>query len=391
VRCGGDAGGGGGGAAAAARRVAAGPRPRCSAYTAAEGVMKWLLLVVVTCGLSRHAVLQEQLPPFPNATAGTFFSGVFSDKMVLQRGPRPAVLFGAVVGASAGTTVSVKVSCEGNGSSYTVDSNVEVTPIRVQAGGLYARWRAALRPVAAVGGSCTLAVDCTSCGVAAGHGTAISAVTWGDVWVCSGQSNMELPLIHDHYRNGTMDAVLRGKYSTIRMLEMGKNKLRDTDDATSGHDHYVVPPAPPGGILRDGQMSAWVEPRVGAYGSLKCRAGVGPVPKDVHTPCPDCCSLGDWQSHNFPNKTTSWTYTPNEQWTNNTMWSFSSVCFNFAASLQDMQESRGEQVVPIGLIGSYWVSEAKRHRVMHEWFDTRNDAGVRVGWNHHTSLAPEYN
>ena len=30
---------------------------------------------------------QEQLSPFPNATAGTFFSGVFSDGMVLQRGP----------------------------------------------------------------------------------------------------------------------------------------------------------------------------------------------------------------------------------------------------------------------------------------------------------------
>ena len=150
-----------------------------------------------------------------------------------------------------------------------------------------------------------------------------------------------------------MDAIIAGRHSSIRMLEMGKNKLADGETAATGHDHFVVPPAPPGAGLADGQMSAWVAPRVGAYADLRCRTGAdGPVPKDPHTPCPECCSRGDWQVHNWPNKSTTYTWEPNEQWANNTLWSFSSVCFNFAASLQDQQASRGEPVVPIGLVGS---------------------------------------
>ena len=161
-------------------------------------------------------------------------------------------------------------------------------------------------------------------------------------------------MLHDHYRNTTMDGVIAGKYKTIRLLEMGKNKLRDDADAATGHDKYVVPPAQDQTALRDGELSAWVEPRVGAYANLSCRVGHGPVPKDPHTPCPDCCSLGSWDAHNWPNKSTTYTYEPTEQWTNNTLWSFSSVCFHFATALQDEQVRRGEQIVPIGLIGSYW-------------------------------------
>ena len=165
---------------------------------------------------------------------------------------------------------------------------------------------------------------------------------------------------------------------------MGKNKLGDSEGLSSGHDHYIVPPASAGGILRDGKMSSWVEPRVGAYGDLKCRSGIGPVPKDVHTPCPECCSLGDWESHDWPNKTTTYTYTPNEQWANNTMWSFSSVCFNFAASLQDMQASRGETVAPIGLIGSYWGGTT-----IQAWLpNTTNHAGqCKDAGGKHTAIA----
>ena len=49
------------------------------------------------------------------------------------------------------------------------------------------------------------------------------------------------------------------------------------------HDPFVVPPAPASldgaPQLADGQMSAWVPPRVGAYGNLSCRANLGPIPK----------------------------------------------------------------------------------------------------------------
>jgi hypothetical protein len=92
------------------------------------------LLVVVALQLSGSASAQEQLPPFPNATAGTFFSGVFSDGMVLQRGSAPAAVYGAVVGATAGTAVTVTVADGVGGAPYAVRATVEPTTIRVQAG-----------------------------------------------------------------------------------------------------------------------------------------------------------------------------------------------------------------------------------------------------------------
>ena len=38
---------------------------------------------------------------------------------------------------------------------------------------------------------------------------------------------MELPMLHEHSRNSSYDAVLAGAYDHIRLFEMGKNKLRD--------------------------------------------------------------------------------------------------------------------------------------------------------------------
>jgi hypothetical protein len=160
-------------------------------------------LVLATTMVLGFVSAQEQLPPFPNATAGTFFSGVFSSGMVLQRGATPAVVYGVVIGATASTTVAVTASTAGSTSApYTVHATVEPTTIRVQAGGFYARWRAVLHPTEAIGGNLSISADCSACGSAAGHGSDIHEISYGDVWVCSGQSNMELPMIHDHYRNG---------------------------------------------------------------------------------------------------------------------------------------------------------------------------------------------
>ena len=79
----------------------------------------------------------QKLDPFPNATAGTFFSGVFSDNTVMQHG-RAAAVYGVVVGATAGTKVTVRIS-EGAVAEYTVAAAVELTSATVKAGGLYAR------------------------------------------------------------------------------------------------------------------------------------------------------------------------------------------------------------------------------------------------------------
>jgi hypothetical protein len=47
----------------------------------------------------------------------------------------------------------------------------------------------------------------------------ITNVTFGDIWYCSGQSNMNLPLIHTFHRNETAKNILyKNKYSNIRIM-----------------------------------------------------------------------------------------------------------------------------------------------------------------------------
>jgi hypothetical protein len=225
---------------------------------------RWLHAPLLLAMFCRSASGQPQhLDPFPNATAGTFFSGVLSDGAVLQRAPRSARLFGVVIGATENTTVTVAV--HGAGVSYEVDAEVEPTAMKVKAGGLYTRWKATLKPHEA-GGNFTAAASCAKCGAAAGNTARLAGLQFGDVWFCSGQvdgttcslhairsrppllncpctgalqSNMELPMLHDHSRNNSFDAVMAGKYSHIRLMEMGKNKLRDGSSA-DGNDHVSL-------------------------------------------------------------------------------------------------------------------------------------------------------
>ena len=116
----------------------------------------------------------------------------------------------------------------------------------------------------------------------------------------------------------------------------------------------MIPPADPHAGMGDGQLSSWLLPDVGNYSNLACRSGRGalPTPTDQNTPCPECCSVGQWDSTNLPNGTQDWHWTPDEQWGGSTLFAFSSVCWSFATAMADMAAERGEPQVPMGLIGS---------------------------------------
>ncbi len=99
---------------------------------------------------------------------------MFQDHAVLQR-DRPIVVWGK---ATPGDQVTVAFD---RGSAR---ASVDVA----------GRWRATLPPMSA-GGPYSLSVRTRS-----GAGQVVSDVLVGDVWLCSGQSNMELPV------SGTLDA-----------------------------------------------------------------------------------------------------------------------------------------------------------------------------------------
>ena len=118
---------------------------------------------------------------FPNGTSGTFFSGVFSDHAVLQRGPSKSAVYGVVFGAQPATEVDVVVaSVSGSGDvtdSYTVKAVVMLTD-RTYPGGRYAQWKAFLKPAPA-GGNFTITAGCSSCQNTTAK-AAIADVTFGD-------------------------------------------------------------------------------------------------------------------------------------------------------------------------------------------------------------------
>lgn len=222
------------------------------------------------------------LAPFPTDVNGAFFSGVFSDHAVLQRAPQKSAVYGVVIGAKPTTKVVVKIA---GSDSYTLNADVTFR----HSG--YAWWKANLKAHSA-GGNYSVNVACSDC-IAPSNSSTITDVTFGDIWFCSGQSNMELPMNHDSSRNMTYDAVLAGRYSSIRLFEMGKNEQPDASNNNSNHDFYIVPPAQLDDWnpdLQDGVISGWQHPTAGRYADALCRIGGGPAPKDPHTPCPDCCS-----------------------------------------------------------------------------------------------------
>ena len=148
------------------------------------------------------------------------FSPVFGDYMVLQQGPAAAAVYGpAPTGATAvsvtvGGTMSYEVAAVvGKGATHQPVGYVDPSGQPLPA--LANSWKAVLKPAAA-GGDFTVTARCTKgCGDNA-TAVKIAHVTFGDVWYCSGQSNMWLPVEYSFSRNETVAAIGKGKYGSVR-------------------------------------------------------------------------------------------------------------------------------------------------------------------------------
>ena len=76
-------------------------------------------------------------------------------------------------------------------------------------------WIAYLRPQAA-GGDFTLTAECIGC--TNQSASVLSNVTFGDVWYCSGQSNMWLPMEYSFSRNLSVANISMGNLDNVRLM-----------------------------------------------------------------------------------------------------------------------------------------------------------------------------
>ena len=136
-----------------------------------------VLVLVCAAALGRAAV---RLP------------AVFSDNMVLQRG-EPAPVWGW---ADAGEKITVRFA----GQEKTTEADDE------------GRWRLALDPLDASREPRTLTV-------AGEEATKLENVLVGEVWVCSGQSNMEWPVSAS---NNASEEIASADYPRIRLITVKK-------------------------------------------------------------------------------------------------------------------------------------------------------------------------
>lgn len=153
---------------------------------------------------------------------GVHFSGTFTNGTVLQRKTDyggKAALYGY---APAGSTVKVSMTQEDG--SYGTAGTVPAT-----ADGA---WKWVLPQAMPAGGNYTFIVGCSSCN----QTSMLMNVTFGDVWFCSGQSNMELAMKYTMSRNTTWEAYESGKYRNIRILLAEHYNREDHERA------WMVPP-----------------------------------------------------------------------------------------------------------------------------------------------------
>lgn len=139
------------------------------------------------------------------------FSTGFSSDMVLQRAPAKAALYGFSTGAVSVHVVGI------DGASSAVDYTVSAQPRANDT------WKAFLLPHSA-GGSYTITASSGS------SSTTLDRVTMGDVYFCSGQSNMALSTYYTFSADTVRAEFAKetGAYSMLRVFQFGGMSMNAT-------------------------------------------------------------------------------------------------------------------------------------------------------------------
>eukprot|EP00912_Choanoflagellata_sp_UC4_P000343 UC4_evm6s209 len=221
-------------------------------------------------------------------TNGLRFSSVFSDNMVLQRATlaNPGIrstIFGD--NAVPGETISAELVLNSKAATVERQNAQAYTD---------GSWKIFFAPHHA-GGDYIIRVHAST-----SEPAMLENVTFGDIWFCSGQSNMELNLHFTFEKNDTFEAVANGDFENIRFFHMNHNPR------PYHKPQYVINDSVP--------LHNWIM----ANNDAVINRGKG-----------DQC----------PGRKCTW------------LDQFSAACFYFATSLTSFMRSKSE-IVPIGLIES---------------------------------------
>eukprot|EP01084_Bolivina_argentea_P160656 279725_1 len=159
---------------------------------------------------------------------GIAYSGVFSNNAVLQREPNHAAIYGI-----CDANVSIKLTLINEQElSDTTNKNAKdiFTTISMDNGD----WKIIFPKTYENGGNYTVLVQCNEC-IGNPKNATLYNITFGDVYFCAGQSNMELEIDYTFSRNYTYANITElGRYSNIRFFKMFS--LASNDTLT-----YVIP------------------------------------------------------------------------------------------------------------------------------------------------------
>ena len=245
------------------------------------------------------SVLVAGDPPFDFSRVT--FSAAFSSSMVLQRAPAQAAVFGT---AAPGATVTVQLAGPG-GFAYTSPPAAVARSADPSRNGT---WKVLL-PARPAGLFYSLSAGCAGCANATP--ALLGDVAFGDVFLCSGQSNMECPVLTTVSRNESYAQCAAGAYDHVRVFQTGWRGLGLADN--------------PAGA------SSWILPRVGA--GPGCGAGCEPPNRQGGY------AQRTWQLPRGPGASLE---------------RMSAACWYFGKSLSDLRRAADPAAdpVPIGLISS---------------------------------------
>ena len=171
-------------------------------------------------------------PPPPPYYPPISFSAGFSDDAVFQRSvseghkvygfttTNEAIIVQATISAddtySVEATITPWVSTSGCTATSCIDPKTRLPPPH----GSFT-WSATLNPVEAAGGEYTISA---SKGKGANETVTLERVTYGDVYFCSGQSNMALETFFTFSSDTLKQEIASGKYNELRhFMYVGKH------------------------------------------------------------------------------------------------------------------------------------------------------------------------